>query len=84
MTALWSKLKAGVLMALVFLGALFGVWRAGKRSGSKEAKAERLTEDLTQMAEKSKQIKEVQDEVDKMSDADVNARLESKWMRKKD
>lgn len=83
MTALWSKLKAGVLMALVFFAALFGVWRAGKSSGSKEAKAERLTEDLTTMAEKSEQIKEVQNEVDKMSDADVTDRIESKWMRKK-
>ncbi|QND44215.1 endolysin-like protein [Providencia phage vB_PreS-PatoteraRojo] len=84
MTALWSKLKAGVLMALVFLGALFGMWRAGKSSGSKEAKSERLKDDLTNMAKTSEQVKEVQDEVDKMSDADVSARLESKWMRKKD
>lgn len=84
MMGLFARLKTGVLAALVLVAALFGVHWAGRRKGADEARAKREQDDLAKMAEAHTQIKDVQNEVNKMSDSDVVDRLRAKWMRKKD
>lgn len=84
MTGLLARIKTGVLAALVFVVALFGVWRAGRTKGKQDQINNQNYDTLREQANADKQVAEVHNEINKLPDGGANDLLRRKWMRRKD
>lgn len=91
MTAIWSKLKAGVLVALAFCMVLLGVWFGGRRSGTVSEQFQRKKDELdaerkenAQHVDTRKEMNDVQDTTNSLPRGEANRRLRTGWMRDED
>lgn len=91
MTAIWLKIKSGVLVALAFLALLVGVWFGGRKSGTSLERLARREEELARekaenvkQAETAKVVNDVKQEVDAMGDGRASDVLKSEWVRDED
>lgn len=76
----WNKIKLAASVAFLFLVSLVAVFFKGRRDGRKEEAQDRNEKVLKEHVETQKQVAEVDNEIAKMSDSDVDKRL-SDWMR---
>lgn len=76
MLALWSKLQSFLAAAGVALAVIAGAFLYGRSSGKAEADKEQAAAN----AKAAKKARGVEDEINKMGGADIDARL-AEWMR---
>lgn len=76
LSALWLKAQSYLAMAGVALAVIAGVFLYGRAGGKADAEAEQARNN----AKAIKKARGVEDEIQGMGDADVDAAL-SKWMR---
>jgi uncharacterized protein YlxW (UPF0749 family) len=77
----WDKIKWAASVAFIFIVSLIAVFFKGRREGKKDAVDERNDDVLKEHVETQKQVAEVDNEIAKMSDPDVDKRLNDDWMR---
>lgn len=76
LSLLWSRLSGYIAAIGVALAVIAGAFLYGRSDGKADAEAEQARNN----AKAIKKARGVEDEVNKMGDADVDAAL-SKWMR---
>lgn len=74
-----AKLQLYALIALAFLAAVFGIYKAGARAG-----VDRMRQKIDQRRlENVATAKEIREDVEILDDVGLSARA-SKWLRRKD
>ena len=76
-TALWGRVAGYVVALGALLTILFGAWAKGRKEGKEAMRAEQERARQAAVANKRK----LDDEIDALGPADLDARL-ARWMRK--
>lgn len=80
MLAIWQKIKGWLIVAALFIGGLVTAFYRGRRDGQEEQKNKQTADAFQQHVEAEKKVNETRQQVDSMSDSDVDKRLDD-WMR---
>jgi hypothetical protein len=78
--AIWQRIKGWLIVAALFVGGLFTAFYRGRRDGKEEQKQEQMVNDFQVHVEAEKKINEARQDVNSMSDDDLNKRTDD-WMR---
>lgn len=88
MSVFWLKLKGWFLLAGAALLALASVFLYGRRKGTQDegtrrdaGEKEKLEQRIEQRQNEQQRVQEVKNDVNRMSDDDIDKRGGDKWMR---
>ena len=78
--AVWQRIKGWLIVAALFVGGLFAAFYRGRRDGTEEQKQQQMANDFQVHVDAEKKINEARQDVNAMSDDDLNKRTDD-WMR---